>query len=293
MNQVSISGMLVVIGFMAGCSGNPGISSGSNQPTLTSSQVEQKTDSLLYAKGSDTPFTGTIEAHYPSGEKKASLHIENGLAGMSSTWYRSGQKSAEVIVDSGETGHKTEWYENGQMKSDSDVYHGKPHGMTTEWYENGQKKSESNHLREGRKHEEVKTTWHENGQIASEETFRIGLSISKSIWDENGNGGHGAGEALKITDGPKAAVWEYYMDNGKFPADNTSAGLAEASDIRGKYVTSVAIDSGIITATYGDPSDPVAGPHTLVLTPNVDGGYLSWQCSSPDIELASLQQECN
>ncbi|EMS3072132.1 pilin, partial [Neisseria gonorrhoeae] len=40
----------------------------------------------------------------------------------------------------------------------------------------------------------------------------------------------------------KSAVTEYYPNNGKWPEDNTSAGVASASKIIGKYVQKVEVN---------------------------------------------------
>ncbi|KLS15485.1 pilin, partial [Neisseria gonorrhoeae] len=44
------------------------------------------------------------------------------------------------------------------------------------------------------------------------------------------------------------AVTEYYLNHGEWPENNTSAGVASASDIKGKYVESVTVTNGVVTA---------------------------------------------
>ncbi|ENX0708345.1 pilin, partial [Neisseria gonorrhoeae] len=42
---------------------------------------------------------------------------------------------------------------------------------------------------------------------------------------------------------------EYYLNHGKWPEDNDKAGVASsASDIKGKYVKSVTVTNGVVTA---------------------------------------------
>ncbi|ENV9255144.1 pilin, partial [Neisseria gonorrhoeae] len=41
----------------------------------------------------------------------------------------------------------------------------------------------------------------------------------------------GNDEAILLAEGQKSAVTEYYLNNGKWPADNGAAGVASASDI--------------------------------------------------------------
>ncbi|EMS2787807.1 prepilin-type cleavage/methylation domain-containing protein, partial [Neisseria gonorrhoeae] len=44
-------------------------------------------------------------------------------------------------------------------------------------------------------------------------------------------------EAILLAEGQKSAVTEYYLNNGEWPKDNASAGVASTpTDIKGKYV---------------------------------------------------------
>ncbi|ENX0009175.1 pilin, partial [Neisseria gonorrhoeae] len=55
-------------------------------------------------------------------------------------------------------------------------------------------------------------------------------------------------EAILLAEGQKSAVTEYYLNNGEWPKDNTSAGVASSSSIKGKYVESVTVTNGVVTA---------------------------------------------
>ncbi|HFB5722880.1 TPA: pilin, partial [Neisseria gonorrhoeae] len=57
-------------------------------------------------------------------------------------------------------------------------------------------------------------------------------------------------EAILLAEGQKSAVTEYYLNHGKWPEDNTSAGVASTpTDIKGKYVKEVKVENGVVTAT--------------------------------------------
>ncbi|EMU3224775.1 pilin, partial [Neisseria gonorrhoeae] len=56
-------------------------------------------------------------------------------------------------------------------------------------------------------------------------------------------------EAILLAEGQKSAVTEYYLNHGEWPKDNTSAGVASASEIKGKYVQKVEVNNGVVTAT--------------------------------------------
>ncbi|ENX8775832.1 pilin, partial [Neisseria gonorrhoeae] len=55
-------------------------------------------------------------------------------------------------------------------------------------------------------------------------------------------------EAILLAEGQKSAVTEYYLNHGEWPKDNASAGVASASDIKGKYVEKVEVKNGVVTA---------------------------------------------
>ncbi|ENW4119481.1 hypothetical protein INN34_002186, partial [Neisseria gonorrhoeae] len=53
-------------------------------------------------------------------------------------------------------------------------------------------------------------------------------------------------EAILLAEGQKSAVTEYYLNHGKWPEDNDKAGVASASDIKGKYVKEVKVEKGVV-----------------------------------------------
>ncbi|ENY0978018.1 pilin, partial [Neisseria gonorrhoeae] len=55
-------------------------------------------------------------------------------------------------------------------------------------------------------------------------------------------------EAILLAEGQKSAVTEYYLNHGKWPKDNGSAGVASSAEIKGKYVKSVTVANGVVTA---------------------------------------------
>ncbi|HFA7851048.1 TPA: pilin, partial [Neisseria gonorrhoeae] len=55
-------------------------------------------------------------------------------------------------------------------------------------------------------------------------------------------------EAILLAEGQKSAVTEYYLNHGKWPANNGDAGVASSSSIKGKYVQKVEVNNGVVTA---------------------------------------------
>jgi len=95
-------------------------------------------------------------------------------------------------------------------------------------------------------------------------------------------------EGLNLSGGAKAAVTEYFQDQGAFPANNTQAGLAPGANINGKYVSQVVVSgNGIITSTYSNTAPRTANlkinAATLTMTPLDAGGSVTWTCAGANI----------
>ena len=102
-------------------------------------------------------------------------------------------------------------------------------------------------------------------------------------------------EGLNLAGGAKAAVTEYSQDRGEFPVSNTQAGVSDATDIEGKYVTSVTVGtSGVVSVLYGNDAHKVLtdATGTLVMTPRNNTGSVSWACSGQDIANKHLPAAC-
>ncbi|EPF9419216.1 pilin, partial [Neisseria gonorrhoeae] len=89
-------------------------------------------------------------------------------------------------------------------------------------------------------------------------------------------------EAILLAEGQKSAVTGYYLNHGEWPKDNTSAGVASASDIKGKYVKSVTVTNGVVTAQM-NPSGvnkEIKGKR-LSLWAKRENGSVKWFCGQP------------
>ncbi|EOF8870402.1 pilin, partial [Neisseria gonorrhoeae] len=92
----------------------------------------------------------------------------------------------------------------------------------------------------------------------------------------------GNDEAILLAEGQKSAVTEYYLNNGEWPEDNDKAGVASASDIKGKYVKSVTVTNGVVTAQM-NPSGvnkEIKGKR-LSLWARREAGSVKWFCGRP------------
>ncbi|EMU3477538.1 TPA: pilin, partial [Neisseria gonorrhoeae] len=89
-------------------------------------------------------------------------------------------------------------------------------------------------------------------------------------------------EAILLAEGQKSAVTEYYLNNGEWPENNTSAGVASASDIKGKYVESVTVANGVVTAKMkpSGVNKEIQGKK-LSLWAKRENGSVKWFCGQP------------
>ncbi|ENW2488548.1 pilin, partial [Neisseria gonorrhoeae] len=96
-------------------------------------------------------------------------------------------------------------------------------------------------------------------------------------------GGVVRSEAILLAEGQKSAVTEYYLNNGKWPEDNTSAGVASTpTDIKGKYVQSVTVANGVVTAEMkSDGVNKEIKGKKLSLWGRREAGSVKWFCGQP------------
>ncbi|ENS9402527.1 pilin [Neisseria gonorrhoeae] len=89
-------------------------------------------------------------------------------------------------------------------------------------------------------------------------------------------------EAILLAEGQKSAVTEYYLNHGKWPEDNGAAGVASASDIKGKYVQKVEVKKGVVTATMkSDGVNKEIKDKRLSLWAKREAGSVKWFCGQP------------
>ncbi|HFC2807245.1 TPA: pilin [Neisseria gonorrhoeae] len=90
-------------------------------------------------------------------------------------------------------------------------------------------------------------------------------------------------EAILLAEGQKSAVTEYYLNNGKWPEDNTSAGVASPADkIKGKYVKQVEVKNGVVTATMNSSGvNKEIQDKRLSLWGKRQDGSVKWFCGQP------------
>ncbi|HGJ8786712.1 TPA: pilin, partial [Neisseria gonorrhoeae] len=89
-------------------------------------------------------------------------------------------------------------------------------------------------------------------------------------------------EAILLAEGQKSAVTEYYLNHGKWPENNGDAGVASASEIKGKYVKEVKVKNGVVTAQMASTgvNKEIQGKK-LSLWGRRENGSVKWFCGQP------------
>ncbi|ENV5204575.1 pilin, partial [Neisseria gonorrhoeae] len=89
-------------------------------------------------------------------------------------------------------------------------------------------------------------------------------------------------EAILLAEGQKSAVTEYYLNHGKWPSDNSAAGVASSGEIKGKYVQSVTVAKGVVTAQMkSDGVNKEIKDKKLSLWARRENGSVKWFCGQP------------
>ncbi|ENW0419972.1 pilin [Neisseria gonorrhoeae] len=89
-------------------------------------------------------------------------------------------------------------------------------------------------------------------------------------------------EAILLAEGQKSAVTEYYLNNGIWPENNGDAGVANPTEIKGKYVESVTVAKGVVTAQMKSSgvNNEIKGKK-LSLWAKRENGSVKWFCGQP------------
>ncbi|WP_127221733.1 pilin [Neisseria meningitidis] len=89
-------------------------------------------------------------------------------------------------------------------------------------------------------------------------------------------------EAILLAEGQKSAVTEYYLNHGEWPGNNSDAGVASSTDIKGKYVKSVEVKNGVVTATMASSNvnNEIKGKKLSLWAKRQDGS-VKWFCGQP------------
>ena len=83
------------------------------------------------------------------------------------------------------------------------------------------------------------------------------------------------------------------LDYREWPTDNTSAGLVFGEEIGSSYVSSVAVEEGLVVITYGGGAHASIQGKTLILSPDASNlPSVVWSCYSVEIAAKWLPAAC-
>ena len=102
-------------------------------------------------------------------------------------------------------------------------------------------------------------------------------------------------EGMVLSSGAKAAIWDFFSNNGTYPPNNQSAGLATNTSITGNYVSSVDVSNGVIKVLFNGPkanSAITSSTQYLVLSPISHTGSITWNCTPSTINPKYLPTTC-
>ncbi|HFA5109376.1 TPA: pilin, partial [Neisseria gonorrhoeae] len=75
---------------------------------------------------------------------------------------------------------------------------------------------------------------------------------------------------------------EYYPNHGEWPENNDSAGVASSDKIKGKYVESVTVEKGVVTAKMlSSGVNKEIKDKRLSLWAKREDGSVKWFCGQP------------
>ncbi|WP_146674670.1 pilin, partial [Neisseria meningitidis] len=85
---------------------------------------------------------------------------------------------------------------------------------------------------------------------------------------------------------------EYYLNHGEWPGDNSSAGVATSSEIKGKYVKSVEVKNGVVTAQMASSNvnNEIKGKKLSLWAKRQDGS-VKWFCGQPVTRAAKAKDD--
>ncbi len=85
-------------------------------------------------------------------------------------------------------------------------------------------------------------------------------------------------EGISLSSGTRAALLDYYMQTGEWPITNIKAGIANQTDISGKYVQRMQVKNNVIEVQYGNDAHKNIKGKIVTLTAIETNGIIRWEC---------------
>jgi len=149
--------------------------------TIAVPDTEER-DGVLYAIGSDVPYTGVVQEQYPDSMSDVregavlseTTYVDGIRDGDQTEFHANGEvKLKRTFVAGVVEGVVRSWSETGQLLLEQEYSAGKAGGLSRTWYPDGVPASEATYLN-GALHGRL-TRWAENGQMVLQREYRNGF----------------------------------------------------------------------------------------------------------------------
>ena len=102
-------------------------------------------------------------------------------------------------------------------------------------------------------------------------------------------------EGLSLALPIRVAVSQFYAQHGRLPQDNAETGIVAAEQLKGQYVSQIAVQQGTITIQFNHPQN--LDGTTLHLEPQIQYAYplgsIFWHCrGGKNMQAAYLPTSC-
>ncbi|ENX0494359.1 pilin [Neisseria gonorrhoeae] len=122
----------------------------------------------------------------------------------------------------------------------------------------------------------------DNGNVTADDTDNINTKHLPSTCRDKSSAVCTKHHAPISNTSKKSAVAGYCPNHGTWPKDNTSAGVANPTEIKGKYVQSVTVANGVVTAQMkSDGVNKEIKGKRLSLWGRRENGSVKWFCGQP------------
>ena len=91
-------------------------------------------------------------------------------------------------------------------------------------------------------------------------------------------------EGLSLMDEARIGIWDFYAQNGRFPANNGSINLPSPGSISGNYVSSLSVSNPgsdvLVTVTFGGKANSAIQGKTLYRSGVAGANSITWSCTN-------------
>lgn len=87
-------------------------------------------------------------------------------------------------------------------------------------------------------------------------------------------------EGISLSGGVRAAMIDYYLQQGEWPENNNIAGVANQTDIIGRYVQHVKISNNVVEVKFGNDAHAILSNRKITMEAVENNGIIRWECGA-------------